>query len=86
MMVPDDNDNPNAFDSADNKRNVDENAMMGTLVGAPVATTDSNPGDVLTYTILGTGDAASFAIDKKTGQISVNGELGSRRWQHHQQW
>ena len=72
---PADNDLPNAFDSADDERNVDENSMNGTLVGAPVATTDSNPGDVLTYTIPPAGDANPFVIDKKTGQISVAGTV-----------
>ena len=55
--APDDNDFPNAFDSGDTDRSVDENSPKGTLVGAPVTTTDSNPGDVLYYTIPTTDDA-----------------------------
>ena len=73
--APTDNDNPNAFDSTDNARSVDENSAMGTLVGPPVTTTDSNAGDVLYYTIPTTGDGASFAIDKVSGQITVNGDI-----------
>ena len=73
--APDSNDPPNAFDSGDTDRSVDENSAMGTLVGAPVTTTDSNPGDVLYYTIPTTGDAEPFAIDKVTGQITVTGEV-----------
>ena len=70
-----DNNAPNAFDAADNERTVDENSAMGTLVGAPVTTTDSNAGDVLYYTIPAAGDANPFAIDKKTGQITVAGTV-----------
>ena len=69
------NDDPNAFDSGDTDRSVDENSPEGTLVGAPVTTTDSNPGDVLYYTIPTTGDAEPFAIDKVTGQITVTGDV-----------
>ena len=73
--APDSNDAPNAFDSTDTDRSVDENSPMGTLVGAPVTTTDSNSGDVLYYTIPTTGDAEPFAIDKVTGQITVTGDV-----------
>ena len=73
--VPDSNDEPNAFDSNDNARSVDENSPKGTLVGAPVTTTDSNPDDVLTYTIPATSVDNPFAIDKVTGQITVDGDV-----------
>ena len=73
--APTDNDPPNAFDSTDNARSVDENSAMGTLVGPPVTTTDSNAGDVLYYTLGTDGDEESFAIDKKTGQITVDGDV-----------
>ena len=72
---PTDNDGPNAFDSTDNARSVDENSAMGTLVGPPVTTTDSNAGDVLYYTLGTSDDEGSFAIDKKTGQITVDGDV-----------
>ena len=72
---PDSNEDPNAFDSTDNARSVDENSAMGTLVGPPVTTTDSNAGDVLYYTIPTTGDAEPFAIDKVSGQITVTGDV-----------
>ena len=68
------NDAPNAFNSQDNLRAVDENSAKGTLVGVPVTTTDSNA-DVLTYTIPPTSDANPFAIDKRTGQIMVAGTV-----------
>ena len=71
MAPTDTNDAPNAFDSTDNTRDVDENSMNGTLVGSPVATTDSNPSDVLTYTIPDASDAESVRDRQATGQISV---------------
>ena len=66
------------FDSnAPDTRDVDENAARGALVGAPVTATDSNSddSDVLTYTIPETTPANPFAIDKKTGQIMVDGAV-----------
>ena len=74
-VEPTDNVQPNEFNPADNARDVDENSPNGTLVGSPVTTTDSNPSDVLTYTIPVASDASPFAIDKKTGQISVDGTV-----------
>ena len=73
--APADNNAPNAFDATDNTRTVDENSPMGTLVGPPVTTTDSNPGDVLYYTIPAAGASNPFAIDKITGQITVAGTV-----------
>ena len=50
-------------------RTVPENSPPGTSVGDPVTATDAD-GDTLTYTLEGT-DAASFAIDASTGQITT---------------
>ena len=58
-----------AFDSATMTREIDENRLAGTNVGAPVTATDAE-GDTLTYTLGGT-DAASFDIDDATAQITV---------------
>ncbi len=55
-------------------RMVDENTAAGTAIGDPVAATDTDRGDVLTYT-LGGMDAAAFAIDAETGQISTSAAL-----------
>ena len=57
----------------DYKRTIAENAESGTLLGAPVTATDLNS-DVLYYSLDGT-DAASFAIDKISGQITVDGPV-----------
>ena len=48
-----------------------ENTGEGEAVGAPVAATDAEDGDALTYA-LGGADAALFTIDPDTGQISVD--------------
>ena len=50
-------------------REIEENRLEGTNVGAPVTATDSD-GDTLTYTLGGT-DAASFDLDGSTAQITV---------------
>ncbi len=51
------------------KRSVAENTAPGKNVGAPVEATDADNA-ILTYT-LGGADAASFAIDSGTGQLTV---------------
>ena len=58
------------FDSETGTREVAENTAAGEPVGAPVTAMDADAGDTLTYTLGGT-DAASFAIDSGTGQITV---------------
>ena len=51
---------------------VDENALLGTLVGSAITAID--PDDViLTYSLSGT-DAASFVIDSSIGQITLGSE------------
>ena len=67
-------------DQTDQERTVLENtaADMGIAMGNPVAATDPNDGDndveLLTYTLGGT-DAASFNIDKGTGQLQTKAAL-----------
>ena len=51
-------------------RSVAENTAAGENVGDPVMAMDEDEGDTLTYA-LGGDDAASFAFDEATGQISV---------------
>ena len=57
------------FASASTARSVDENVSAGTAVGGPVTATDGD-NDTLTYT-LGGADAARFAINIRTGQITI---------------
>ena len=55
-------------------RSVPENTAGGEPVGDPVAATDADSGDTLTYALEGT-DASSFEIDTETGQIKTKAAL-----------
>ena len=55
-------------------RSVAENTAADENIGVPVAATDPDAGDALTYT-LGGADAASFAIDETTGQLKTKAGL-----------
>ena len=55
-------------------RMVRENTPAGQPVGDPVTATDDNAGDILTYTLGGTGEA-SFAIDVTNGQVMTKAPL-----------
>ena len=72
--VEDDKNEPPSFDEGDtDDRDIPEDADVGDAVGNPVVAgdTDDIDGGKLTYTIEASGDADSFSIDKKTGQIRV---------------
>ena len=58
----------------DQVRSVAENAPVGQPVGAPVAATDEDAADILTYTLAGDG-AVFFSIDRATGQLSTKKKL-----------
>ena len=49
-------------------RSVSASAPTGTSIGLPVAATDADSGDTLTYSLEGR-DAASFAINETSGQL-----------------
>ena len=68
VTVTDVNDAPE-FASATITRSVNENSAAGTNVGAAVTAVDPD-GNTLTYTLGGT-DAASFAIEESSGQLTV---------------
>ena len=55
-------------------RTVGENTATGVDIGTPVAATDADTTDVLTYTLGGT-DADSFSIVSTTGQLQTNAAL-----------
>ncbi len=55
-------------------RTVAPGTSAGRSVGAPVTATDTDPGDVLTYSLSG-ADADRFDIDPVTGQIRTKGVL-----------
>ena len=55
-------------------REVEENSLPGTNVGAPVRATDPDEGDDLSYTITGGADMGAFEItaaNRSSGQITV---------------
>ena len=63
--------NPPVFSPTSTTREVAENSVAGTNVGAVIpAATDADTGDTLTYSMAGT-DAASFAFDASTRQITT---------------
>ena len=55
-------------------RSVAELSLPGAAVGTPVAATDDDDGDALTYGLAG-ADAGSFNLDTASGQISVRDAL-----------
>ena len=72
--VADDDNEPPSFDEGrTDTRKVPEDADVGDAVGNPVVAGDTDGSDKgkLTYTIAPGGDAASFSIDNKTGQIRL---------------
>ena len=62
------------FPSGTITRSVAENTASGQNVGAPVAATDANTGDTLTYSLEGT-DGGSFTIVGASGQIQTSAAL-----------
>ena len=64
-----------AFSEATTTRSVSAGATPGRNVGSRVTATDSDQGDVLTYSLLGEADAAAFDIDPATGQIRTRAVL-----------
>ena len=55
-------------------RSIAENTASGVNIGSPIAATDADTGDTLTYTLGGT-DAASFRIVSTSGQLRTNAAL-----------
>ncbi len=68
------NEDPTFGERAAATRSVSENTATNTNIGAPVAATDLDAGDTLTYSLGGT-DAASFAINESTGQLKTEAAL-----------
>ena len=71
--TPDANNAP-VFTAETDTREVPENTAAGENIGAPVAATDADTGDTLTYT-LGGADMASFDIEDTTGQLMTKAAL-----------
>ena len=73
IIVIDVNETP-TFGAGPHTRTITENTTPGQSIGDPVAATDDDNGDSLTYTLGGT-DAASFDIDPETGQLKTKAQL-----------
>ena len=56
------------------ERSVGQGTAASRNIGAPVRATDTNPGDILTYS-LGGSDAGLFDIDPSTGQLKTKAVL-----------
>ena len=65
---------PTFTEGTSTTRSVAENTEAGQNVGTPVAATDTNTEDTLTYTLEGT-DASSFAIVPTSGQLQTSAAL-----------
>ena len=61
---------PSFTDGESTTRSIAENTAADVAIGTPVAATDADETDELTYTLGGT-DAASFSIDSTTGQLKT---------------
>ena len=68
------NDPPSFPATETGDRTVPENTAAGRDIGAPVAASDADAGDTLTYTLTG-DDAASFDIDSSSGQLRTKAAL-----------
>ena len=68
------NEAPEFADGPATTRIVNDDAGAGMNIGAPVAASDPDSGDTLTYTLGGT-DAASFGIVAATGQLQTKAAL-----------
>ena len=65
---------PTFTDGTSTTRSVAENTRSGRNIGSPVAATDADTGNTLTYT-LGGADASSFSIVSTSGQLQTNAAL-----------
>ena len=68
------NNTPVFTDGSSTTRSIAENTASGQNIGTSVGATDSDTGDILTYTLSGT-DAASFDIVSTSGQLQTDAAL-----------
>ena len=74
VTVTDVNEPPEFPSTEDGARSVAENTATGQSIGNPVAATDPDTGETLTYS-LGGDDAGSFSIDQASGQLQTKDPL-----------
>ena len=73
--IDDNNNNAPVFTAGTSTtRAIAENTASGVNIGSPIAATDADTGDTLTYTLGGT-DAASFRIVSTSGQLRTSAAL-----------
>ena len=68
------NNAPSFTDGDSTTRSIAENSVSGTNIGTPIAATDQDTTDTLSYTLGGT-DASSFTIVGTTGQLRTDASL-----------
>ena len=74
ITVTDVNDAPVFSDGSGTTRTLAENTVANTNIGTPVAATDAETGDTLTYSLSGP-DASSFSIVSTSGQLQTYAAL-----------
>ena len=74
ITIPPENHAPVFSGGTNTIRSIAENTASGQNIGTPVAATDADTGDVLTYTLGGT-DAAAFSIVSTSGQLQTSAAL-----------
>ena len=74
VTVTDVNEPPQFPNTENGRRSVAEDMATGENIGSPVAATDPDDGDTLTYSLAGT-HASSFDINAATGQLLTKVEL-----------
>ena len=74
LAAPPVNSPPEFDEDAISTLSIGENALPGSAVGAPIAASDSDSQDVLTYSLAGV-DAGWFDIGSSTGQVKTKGLL-----------
>ena len=61
-------------EGAEAAREVEENTPADMAIGDPVTAADADPGDTLTYSLVGAA-AGTFAVEASTGQLRTSGPL-----------
>ena len=74
ISITDANDSPVFTNGTTTTRSVAENTASGENIGEPIAATDDDSDDTLTYSLEGT-DAASFSIVSTSGQLQTSAAL-----------
>ena len=74
IRINDDDNGPPAFAADTDTRSIPENTAAATNIGDPIAATDPDAGDTLTYSLSG-ADAASFTIVSSSGQLQTKAAL-----------